>query len=207
MARVKQIAWKSTGGPGESNKQTNKRLDSVQKSQLKEIFSTRGEGGLRGGEKKDISEKVGASPVQVQSLWRAYRQSLKLVQVAPPLNTSGFSRKGKATMLKCQSKDCGREYVNKRSLVRHSKADHAEKLLPTDRTNGEEHDEEEEKEEEEEEVEGEAVDDSLPFCRLCYITFSSHAEQLPHEQKVNDFQPTYLIVHLRCTVLRKNEML
>ena len=46
---------------------------------------------------------------------------------------------------------------------------------------------EEEKEEEEEEVEGEAVDESLPFCRLCYITFSSHAEQLPHEQKVNFF--------------------
>ena len=205
MARVKQVARKSTGGPAESNKQTNKRLNSVQKSQLKEIFSTRGEGGLRGGEKKDISEKVGASPVQVQSLWRAYRQSLKLVQAAPPLNTSGFPGKGKAALSKCQSKGCGREYVTKRSLVRHSKADHAEKLLPTDRTNGEEHYEGEEKEEEE--VEGEAVDDSLPYCRLCYITFSSPSEQLPHEQKVNDFQPTYLMVHLRCTVLRKTEML
>ena len=50
--------------------------------------------------------------------------------------------------------------------------------------------EEEEEEKEEEEVEGEAVDESLPFCRLCYITFSSHTEQLPHEQKVNYFQPT-----------------
>ena len=39
-------------------------------------------------------------------------------------------------------------------------------------------------EEEKEEVDGEAVDESLPFCRLCYITFSTHAEQLPHEQKV-----------------------
>ena len=42
----------------------------------------------------------------------------------------------------------------------------------------------------EEKVEGEAVDESLSFCRLCYITFSEHAEQLPHEQKVNNFQPT-----------------
>ena len=41
--------------------------------------------------------------------------------------------------------------------------------------------------EEEEEANGEggAVDESLPFCRLCYITFSSHADQLPHEQKVH----------------------
>ena len=28
------------------------------------------------------------------------------------------------------------------------------------------------------------VDQSLPFCRLCYITFTSHADQLPHEQQV-----------------------
>ena len=41
-------------------------------------------------------------------------------------------------------------------------------------------------EEEEEAIgEGGAVDESLPFCRLCYITFSSHADQLPHEQKVH----------------------
>ena len=33
--------------------------------------------------------------------------------------------------------------------------------------------------------EGGAVDESLPFCRLCYITFSSHDDQLPHEQKVH----------------------
>ena len=45
---------------------------------------------------------------------------------------------------------------------------------------------------EEEEVDGETVDESLPFCRLCYITFSTHADQLPHEQKVNKFQPTSL---------------
>ena len=44
--------------------------------------------------------------------------------------------------------------------------------------------------EEEEEANGEggAVDESLPFCRLCYITFSSHADQLPHEQKVQGFE-------------------
>ena len=46
------------------------------------------------------------------------------------------------------------------------------------------------KEAEEEEAigEGGAVDESLPFCRLCYITFSSHADQLPHEQKVQGFE-------------------
>ena len=46
------------------------------------------------------------------------------------------------------------------------------------------------KEVEEEEAVGEggAVDESLPFCRLCYITFSSHADQLPHEQKVQGFE-------------------
>ena len=44
-------------------------------------------------------------------------------------------------------------------------------------------------EEEEEAVsEGGAVDESLPFCRLCYITFSSHDDQLPHEQKVQGFE-------------------
>ena len=46
------------------------------------------------------------------------------------------------------------------------------------------------KEVEEEEAVGEcgAVDESLPFCRLCYITFSSHVDQLPHEQKVQGFE-------------------
>ena len=44
----------------------------------------------------------------------------------------------------------------------------------------------------EEEVDGETVDKSLQFCRLCYITFSTHADQLPHEEKVNNFQPTSL---------------
>ena len=31
---------------------------------------------------------------------------------------------------------------------------------------------------------GDVVDQSLPFCRLCYITFTSHTDQLPHEQQV-----------------------
>ena len=40
----------------------------------------------------------------------------------------------------------------------------------------------------EEEVEGEGgVDQSLPFCRLCYITFTDHTDQLPHEQQVGFF--------------------
>ena len=47
-------------------------------------------------------------------------------------------------------------------------------------------------EEEEEAVGGGgAVDESLPFCRLCYITFSSHDDQLPHEQKVQGFELIY----------------
>ena len=28
------------------------------------------------------------------------------------------------------------------------------------------------------------VEETLPFCRLCYVTFSTHAEQMPHEEKV-----------------------
>ena len=65
---------------------------------------------------------------------------------------------------------------------------------------------------EEEEVEGESVDESLPFCRLCYITFSKHADQLPHEQKVNYFfQPTSFLyfIHIsseRCIVPKKIKM-
>ena len=31
---------------------------------------------------------------------------------------------------------------------------------------------------------GGVVDQSLPFCRLCYITFTSHTDQLPHELQV-----------------------
>ena len=31
---------------------------------------------------------------------------------------------------------------------------------------------------------GGVVGQPLPFCRLCYITFTSHNEQLPHEQQV-----------------------
>ena len=31
------------------------------------------------------------------------------------------------------------------------------------------------------------VDQSLPFCRLCYITFTDHTDQLPHEQQVGFF--------------------
>ena len=45
-------------------------------------------------------------------------------------------------------------------------------------------------EKEDEEVGGEPLDESLPFCRLCYITFSTHADQLPHEQKVIIFNQT-----------------
>ena len=31
---------------------------------------------------------------------------------------------------------------------------------------------------------GEVDQQPLPFCRLCYVTFNSHTEQLPHEQQV-----------------------
>ena len=31
---------------------------------------------------------------------------------------------------------------------------------------------------------GGGVNQSLPFCRLCYITFTDHTDQLPHEQQV-----------------------
>ena len=31
---------------------------------------------------------------------------------------------------------------------------------------------------------GVVVDQSLPFCRLCYVTFTSHTDQLPHELQV-----------------------
>ena len=45
--------------------------------------------------------------------------------------------------------------------------------------------------EEEVEVNGdnEAIDQSLPFCKLCYVTFSSHADRLPHEEMVSYFHP------------------
>ena len=43
-------------------------------------------------------------------------------------------------------------------------------------------------EEEDDSREDHVVDEPLPFCRLCYITFSSHADQLPHEQKVLGFK-------------------
>ena len=33
-------------------------------------------------------------------------------------------------------------------------------------------------------VEQASVEQALSFCRLCYITFTSHSEQLPHEQQV-----------------------
>jgi len=47
--------------------------------------------------------------------------------------------------------------------------------------------EEEETDDVEEDVEMENDDrDPPPFCRLCYVTFSSHADQLPHEQKVHN---------------------
>ena len=32
----------------------------------------------------------------------------------------------------------------------------------------------------------EAPNESAPFCRLCYVTFSNQTEQLPHEQKVHN---------------------
>ena len=59
----------------------------------------------------------------------------------------------------------------------------------------------------EEEVEGEGgVDQSLPFCRLCYITFTSHTDQLPHELQVfflhyNFLSGVFSIKHplFRCT--------
>ena len=44
--------------------------------------------------------------------------------------------------------------------------------------------ENDENDEDGERVEGGLVDQSLPFCRLCYITFTSHTDQLPHEQQV-----------------------
>ena len=63
----------------------------------------------------------------------------------------------------------------------------------------------EEVEQEVDKGEDHVVDEPLPFCRLCYITFSSHADQLPHEQKVLGFKST-LTKHFftnRCTPLRR----
>ena len=37
-------------------------------------------------------------------------------------------------------------------------------------------------------VEQTSVEQALSFCRLCYITFTSHSEQLPHEQQVPFFR-------------------
>ena len=53
------------------------------------------------------------------------------------------------------------------------------------------------------------VGQALSFCRLCYITFTSHSEQLPHEQQVcfAAFLKRYLVncmfLLLRSTPLRK----
>ena len=62
-------------------------------------------------------------------------------------------------------------------------------------------------EEEDDSGEDHVVDEPLPFCRLCYITFSSHAEQLPHEQKVLGFKSTltkhFFMFPNRCTPLRR----
>ena len=51
-----------------------------------------------------------------------------------------------------------------------------------------------------EEVEGGVVDQSLPFCRLCYITFTSHTDQLPHEQQVF-FREQFLMSSFLCTCI------
>ena len=54
-----------------------------------------------------------------------------------------------------------------------------------------------------------SVEQTLSFCRLCYITFTSHSEQLPHEQQVcfAAFLKRYLVnctfLGLRSTPLRK----
>ena len=58
-------------------------------------------------------------------------------------------------------------------------------------------------------VEQTSVEQALSFCRLCYITFTSHSEQLPHEQQVcfAAFLKRYLVnctfLLFRSTPLRK----
>ena len=58
-------------------------------------------------------------------------------------------------------------------------------------------------------VEQSSGEQALSFCRLCYITFTSHSEQLPHEQQVcfAAFLKRYLVnctfLLLRSTPLRK----
>ena len=47
------------------------------------------------------------------------------------LNTPGFARNGKAALYQCGIEGCDRIYVNRQSLIRHTRTDHNEKLSPT----------------------------------------------------------------------------
>ena len=57
-------------------------------------------------------------------------ENTKSSKVSPGLNTSGFSRNGKAAPYPCNVEDCDRSYVNRESLIRHKRYDHEKKLPP-----------------------------------------------------------------------------